>query len=552
MRKISKAIAQGFFFALLLSTTVFANNVSDIDIDITLRDDGSAYIVQEWQGSFSEKTENYIPINTDGIEITDYKVSDEDGEYTHVKEWDIDASFSQKARKYGINQTHGGVELCFGISEYGQKHYTIEYVVQGFVKSYTDYDGTNFMLVNPGMSTFPSNCTVSISLENGILLSQENSAIWAFGFEGYIEFRNGEVVASTTQALRDNNRVIVMLRLDKGIITPVYTEVFSFENVMNKAFEGSDYGKEKDSVFVSVAKMFLFALLFVVVIALVIIFIVKTIKRKRAIRKFYSEADYYRDIPNGGNLKMSHFLSQRFDIGDKDSLIIGAVMLSMINRGEISPLTEESVGFFGNTKESVSLKLIKEPEDKLSKKLYELMQKAAGKDGVLQEKELSKYTYNHPQKLRSFIDYAIERGEDEFCLLPGFLSYSGNKISDLTDIGKKELSEIMGLKKYLEEFSLISERGVKEAEIWQEYMVYAMLFGIADKVEKQLRQVYPEMISELESYDRNIIICHSYYHTMYSSYTRSVQQSRSSGLGGSSSLGGGGGFSGGGFGGGSR
>lgn len=552
MRKISKVIVQGFFFALLFSFSALANNVSDISIDVTLRDDGSAYIVQEWLGEFSEKTENYIPINTKGIEITDFKVSDEDGEYINVKDWDIDASFSQKARKYGINPTSDGIELCFGISEYGRKHYTIEYVVQGFVKSYTDYDGTNFMLVNPGMSTFPTDCRVTVSLENGTMLSQENSAIWAFGFDGYIEFQGGKVIAATTQALRGNNKVIIMLRLDKEIITPALSEGFPFEDVMNKAFQGSDYGNEKGSSFIAIIIAIMLTALFAVGIVLIIVFVIKTIKRKAAINKFYSEVEYYRDIPNGGKLEISHFLSQRFDVGDKDSLIVGAVMLSMINRGEISPLTEESIGFFGNTKESVSIKLIKEPEEKLSKKLYELMEKAAGKDGVLQEKELSKYTYNHPQKLRSFIDYAIGSGEDEFCLIPGFVAYSGNKISDLTDKGKKELSEVMGLKKYLEDFSLISERGVKEVEIWQEYMVYAMLFGIADKVEKQLREVYPEIIPELERYDRNIVICHSYYHTMYNSYSRSVQQSRSSGFGGSSSLGGGGGFSGGGFGGGSR
>ena len=46
---------------MLCSVTVFAkNNVSEIDIDVTVRDDGSAYIVQNWKGTFDEGTENYI------------------------------------------------------------------------------------------------------------------------------------------------------------------------------------------------------------------------------------------------------------------------------------------------------------------------------------------------------------------------------------------------------------------------------------------------------------------------------------------------------------
>ena len=47
-------------------------------------------------------------------------MSDADGEYTSVDEWNIDASFAEKSRKCGINKTDEGVELCFGISEYGQ------------------------------------------------------------------------------------------------------------------------------------------------------------------------------------------------------------------------------------------------------------------------------------------------------------------------------------------------------------------------------------------------------------------------------------------------
>ena len=38
---------------LLISGTAYAkNNVSEIDISVTVRDDGSAYVVQNWQGYF--------------------------------------------------------------------------------------------------------------------------------------------------------------------------------------------------------------------------------------------------------------------------------------------------------------------------------------------------------------------------------------------------------------------------------------------------------------------------------------------------------------------
>ena len=72
MKKLLTAVP---LVLILCSVTVFAsNNVSEIDIDVTVRDDGSAYIVQNWRGTFDEGTENYVPINTDDIAISDFKV----------------------------------------------------------------------------------------------------------------------------------------------------------------------------------------------------------------------------------------------------------------------------------------------------------------------------------------------------------------------------------------------------------------------------------------------------------------------------------------------
>ena len=53
-------------------------------------------------------------------------------------------------------------------------------------KSYSDYDGTNGMFINPQMSTFPTDGKVSIRLENGTALDENNAGIWAFGYEGEV------------------------------------------------------------------------------------------------------------------------------------------------------------------------------------------------------------------------------------------------------------------------------------------------------------------------------------------------------------------------------
>ncbi|MBQ7792142.1 MAG: DUF2207 domain-containing protein, partial [Clostridia bacterium] len=113
-------------------------------------------------------------------------------------------------------------------------------------------------------------------------------------------------------------------------------------------------------------------------------------------------------------------------------------------------------------------------------------------------------------------------------------------------------AEVVGLQKYLSEFSLISERSIGEIAIWKEYLTYAVLFDIADRVMEQLKEIYPEQLPKLEQYQATVLTVNSYRRGMYLSAQKALQQKRMSGAGGKASFGGGGGFSGGGRGGGSR
>lgn len=550
-------LTEKLLFAIPLALSLCAgaafaeNNVSEIGIDVTVRNDGSAYIVQHWHGEFDSGTENYIPIATEDISVSSLAVSDEKGTYTLAESWDVDASFEEKSRKCGINETADGIELCFGISEYGEKSYDIGYEVSGFIKSYTDCDGTNFMFINPNMSTFPTEGRINIVLENGIALNEDNSGIWAFGYDGSIEFQNGAVTARTDLPLTDDASMIVMLRMDKGLIFPETDVDSSFDVIKNKAFEGSDYGFEEDEEAGLLETIIGFIILLAVPL-LIVLLVVLFIKRKKAIGEFYKEAEYFRDIPNNGKINVSHYLAQSFDVSDDESLVIGALILSMINKGSLEVQSEKREGFFGREKESVSLKLVKEPDTQEELSLYNLLSVSAGEDDILQEKELEKYSYRNPEKINDFIDGIKKSGEDEFTRVGGFFSGAGNRIKDLSDKGKSELAEIMGLKKYLEEFTLIDEREITETVIWKEYMVYATLFGIAEKVINQFKKVYPEKVPEIESYNRNVIAAAGCRHSMYMSSQRAIQARRTSGGGGRASFGGGGGFSGGGTGGGSR
>lgn len=63
----------------------------------------------------------------------------------------------------------------------------------------------------------------------------------------------------------------------------------------------------------------------------------------------------------------------------------------------------------------------------------------------------------------------------------------------LDDKIREDSIQLYGLKKYLEEFSRMDSKEIMELPLWEEYMMFAYLFGITDKISKQLVKLYPDM-----------------------------------------------------------
>lgn len=532
-------------------TTVYAadNHVTSIDIEVVIKEDGSAVITQYWTGDFHEGTENYLPIRTGDIDISGFEVSDENGPYTLISDWDIDANFKEKAGKCGIVETDDGVELCFGITEYGHKEYTFSYVVTDFIKSYRDYNGTNFMFINPDMSTFPTAGRIEIVMEDGTKLDSSNAGIWAFGYEGQIEFQGGRVVAYTEVDLEDDDSMIVMLQLNKDLLNPKTSVDKSFEAVKQEAMEDSDYGHGDDDGDEKAALILLGVILGGSALA-VTGAVYYSAKRKKELKQFSDSVGQFADVPNGGNIEMTHYLARTFDVSNEDSLIIGALMVSMMNKNAIE--LRETADTFGTAEQKLELRLLAEPDSIPERRLYSVLSAAAGGTGVLQEKALDDYAYEHYEEINNLLRDLKEIGEIAFKNIGGFLKNPGNRIKHLSDTGKRQLAQVVGLKRYLEENARMADRDIWEANLWQEYMVYATLFGSAEDVIEQLKRLYPDRLPVFEEYHHRYVWCYGYYHGMNNSMDKAIQEARSSGSGGSASMGGGGGFSGGGSGGGSR
>ncbi len=547
MRKMIIAFLFFCFCATVCCLPVAAvNHVPKMEIDVVLRQDGSAAITQVWTADTNEGTEFYLVCRDSGyLTITDFSVSDESGAYTFLENWDVDASFQEKAGKCGIYETGDGVELCWGISEYGTRQYTITYVLHDLVGAYNDMDGFNHRFVD-GMSVFPTDVVLTIRSQDGTPLTDEDCGIWAFGYDGQIQFEGGVIRAWTETALESGEHITIMVSLEKGVLSPLRMAEGSFEAVKKRAFEGSDYAPDAEE---GTFGDFLLGAAIILVIGIFIALggIIAAKYREVRIDKRTKQIGYFRDAPNNGNLNVTHYLCNACEMCKEDSLL-GAYLLRLINDGALEP--EETMV----RSSQMDLRLVRSPRsgNAYDDAFYTILVEAAGADGVLQAKELERFCDQNAKPLAGFVD-SCKKDASRTLIRSGCLKGAVcESVKNLTTQGQKQLDEILGLKRFLLDFSLIHERGVQETVIWQDYLIYAYLLGIADKVAPQIHKLYPDALHQVERFERCIGYAGYYNGYMYSAYLRErrLQESaRSSGSGGRVSFGGGGGFSGGGGGG---
>lgn len=528
-------------------------SVSSMDITVTLNQDGSAVVEQVWETYANENTEFYYPFGTGKyLELSDFSVADETRAYTVVDDWDVDASFEDKAYKCGLLPVDGGYEVCWGVSNYGSNRYTVKYTVHNMVGSYTDTDGFLFRFVNQGMNTTPTDVSLTIRMADGAKIIDKTCNIWAFGYDGDIVFENGGIKAETYSAIEYDNHLTLMVEFDKGVLSPVCTKDGAFADVKALAFEDGDYDP---NAMEDIAGMIIFIVMMSAMALFVGAVLVVVIAWRIGINKFIKKCDYHRDIPLGGDLNAAAKLATLFHMIKEENLI-GAYLLGMINAGCIRSLATAEVHAFGKTKKNTDLLLVAPPaNDYYAKRLYDILERGADENGCVSEKAMKQLCKKEHGKLRAFLNVSLTAGEQSLEKNDYSHRLKPAAVKHLTDVGRAYLAEIAGFKKYLEDFSLLDEHEIGAAAVWQDYMVWAVLLGVADKVIKELRDLYPERVEEWDAYDRRVVVTRGYYHGMYSSMRareQEIQAQRSSGSGGRASFGGGGGFSGGGFGGGGR
>ena len=314
---------------------------------------------------------------------------------------------------------------------------------------------------------------------------------------------------------------------------------------------------------------------------------------------------YFRELP-----RKNATPSQALDVYKTTTIPFTSQEIGKIFSATLLDLSlKKCVEFGQDDKKNIKIKILKRTSDELQmseKEVLEFIVKAAKNQDEITVKQLEKYMKNYPSKIQSIknhIESATQKELDQnelynkeiekertsyateaygyigviifiaiFASVFAFvfieakyvligmsifiltaiiniiaISKVYKKMNPFTNKGFDESAMWKGLKKYMEDFSMLDKREVPELVVWEEFLVYATAFGIADKVLKQLKIVYKDIYKDMDmdSYSYMYFMMNTNFSSSFSNeISSSVSSSYTSTL--SSGSGSGGGFSGGG------
>ena len=546
MRRLQALLTVVLLLLTLPSTA--QSRVDSVRVDVELQDDGSAYIQETWTINVAgDITEWYLgKENLGKMTIRDFSVTDESGTqyFREGSNWDIHRSRSQKAGRCGIVQKSGGCELCWGVGSSGRHTYVVSDVQTGLVKGYSDMDGFNHMFVTK-VGGAPKKVLLTIR-KPGTILTSDNTSLWGFRFHGDAEVLDGAVRYWSTEPFSDESALVAMVGFQKGIFNPEITVDKSFEDVKQDAFKGSDYKKSKSNDWIIENLIQLFMVFLFVITPLLGIFKAFSLRKrkKELLGGKMKDVAWFRDVPVGGDLREASNILRAFSgkTMTENQNLIAAYMMRLFYRGafDIVPESGDKVAFKIGTLD-LPADSVSDMDLALESELFGFFKEAAGNDAILQKKELRKWADRNAKRI-----YAWQ-----------------NKVPDgktLKSMQPSDVQEVFGLKKFLKDFTLIQDRGAVEVKLWNNYLIFASLYGIADQVYKDFKKVCPEYFTLSQQMAQMqetspVVIWNTfgdtsrYFNQSALNYSarHSAGGTRWSGGGGFTSFGGGGGFSGGGF-----
>lgn len=620
LKKYIFSILFAFALFIIWHTTVYAGDLElrNLKYNVTLNSDGSANVTETWDIAIEDTNTLFKTFEIDKTKysgITNVSLV----ETTDVTSKPFTQIYQEKYHVnkncfYALTNSKGQFEIAWGVHEddsYARRTFEINYTIVDAIKNYADCSEFYWQFISTESAIPARKVTGVITLPTNVL-SDEEFRVWAHGpLNGNIKKTTNNTVIFEVENLSSYTM------LEARVVTPTYVfasnKNVSTKNKLNSILSQeqtwADEANQKREAIARRQKMMKITtvILFIATNIGGIVLAIVLIKKIKKYRKQLKEAPniqptmpskYYRDIPNEKATPAQAAFVYYFKTSSLSTHIPNAISATILDLCMKKYLSFEVLT---DKKNEIKITLTPNmdvsalPRDEIT--VYQMLEKVSSNKEFTM-KEFEKYCKNHSS---SFIKQynSIEpnaksevelQGNYDKKLITQYNNWLAKGIGfvflfiisfvfmiatiipalicaiycfkiagryhTLTQKGVDEKEAWIGLKNYMEDFSMMKEKEVPELALWEKYLVYATAFGIADKVLKQLKVVYPQItdMDYMNSHGYTYLYWMSYgnfsnnfIHSINTSITNTYNSvNYSSGSGGGGGFSGGGGFGGGG------
>ena len=597
-----------FFVIFLMTMSNAYTELRDYEININVLNDGSMHVEEIWKVEAEDITTLFKTFKSgDGYSsIENVSVKETTGSKNDTFTQTSEYKYKQDPGMYhALVNPDGEFEIAWGAPMDGEtRTFVVEYDVYDVVTRYNDCEDFYWKIVGETFDPTIDHLHGTVTIPSGIS-DLDDFRIWAHGT------LNGSLEKTSTREFTyrvDNNASRSFVELRVTTPTGIFMEgvkhvnVNKLDDILSEEQRNADDANRQREHLAKVQKMQMMA--GNIGGAIVGFLCLLSFSKRRAFLETHPklvpevEYDYFRDIPDKA---LSGFDACAIgEINAEVSQKISSLLMSLALKNYLSFDIQSK-----NKKDMYIILAQKSMDERLNEHERNLFDYLRGinETGRFSLKDFEKYGTSHVSKVDRLLDRFDELTKEHLkeygiideerksksegaravlvliitlamFALPMLLtigSYIGagilgvlalvtvidlgrfsSKVGKFTQKGVDEKVKWAGLKKFMKEFSMLDQREIPELALWEEYLVYATAFGVADEVIKQLKVVYPEL-NDAEYLANNYTVLNMAGNDSFGkSFSNSLASSIGSVTNMSSGSGGGGGFSSGGGGGGGR
>lgn len=609
-------LKKGFIILLLLLTfsLLFApsclagsNRLNELNYDVTLNTNGTADVVETWNIRISDTNTLFKTFVLDSSKYSGISnvsvVETTDGMNKAFTQLYTEQYHVTKNCFYALPISGGKFEIAWGVSEDNStstRSFKIRYTIKDAIKNYADCSEFYWKFLDTSNGVPADFVTGTIHLPNKVS-NLEDFKVWAHGpLNGVISKQDNSTATFKIEDL-DSEKMLEVRVVTPSTIFLGNSNISSKENLSNILSQEQSWADSANRQRMIQNIIFIASVL--LGLGLTVFFIFKIVKYIKIFRKTpkivpSQTYGYYRDFPDELAAPGEVSFVYSYYTSSTTPAVISASILDLCLKGYLS--FEEDA----SKKKEIWIKLNKEKnistlpkeEQEIFMALSAVNEKYKNTSGLFNMNDFKKYFSNNSSKFTKLFENvyeeskksAVQKGKCDsskdseinkfsgysvlylvvailnLFFLPMAISYIplfvlfglslaiSGRLRTLTPAGVDEKEKLKALKNFMLNFSNMKEKEVPELVLWEKYLVYATVFGIADKVISQLKVVYPQMMDENYMFGHNYtylyFMCHTNNFGLVNSINTGLTNTYSNVY--SSGSGGGGGFSGGGGGGG--